>query len=82
MTCRFDQVLLVLRLALTVCAIGAPPAAWSVERTIHLAPPFVPPVTGARFEQIPSDAEIPGDWRKRGDAVRSGAPQAAPGTAV
>jgi len=77
MTCRFNPALLVLRLALTAGAVAASDGAWSVEGTIHLAPRFAPLAGDGGFEQIPSDAEIPRDWRKRVEAGRGEQPQAA-----
>jgi len=77
MTSRFNPALLVLRLALTAGVVAASDAAWSVEGTIHLAPRFAPLAAEGGFEQTPSDAEIPQDWRKRVEAGCGEQPQAA-----
>jgi hypothetical protein len=53
------------RLALAGCALAVSHCAWGVERTVYLPGP-IPGTPGFRFEQAPSDADAPVDWRHHG----------------
>ena len=51
-----------IRLALTSCALAVPYCAWGMEGTVYLPGP-IPRVLSLRVEVIPSDADLPVDWR-------------------
>ena len=50
------------RLALAGGALAVSYCTWGMEGTVYLPGP-VPQIMSLRFEQMPSDADLPVDWR-------------------
>jgi hypothetical protein len=49
-------------LTAVVCALAVSCCAWGIEGTVYLPGPITG-VQSVRFEEVPSDADSPVDWR-------------------